>query len=40
MKINKEVATIWIGVEAQNVFGLSLDIDGIKELMGTSKICP
>jgi len=40
MIINKEVAPIWIGLGAQNVFGVSLVIDGMKEMMVTLKICP
>jgi len=33
MKINQGVAPIWIGLGAQNVFGLSLVTDGMKKMM-------
>ena len=40
MKIDLGVALIWIGLGVENVFRLSLVIDGMKEMMGASKICP
>ena len=39
VKINYGVGPIWIGLRAQNMFGLYLVIDGMKEMMGTSKSC-